>query len=236
MRTDYVDITILLDESGSMLDVASDTIGGVNTLINEQKRQAGKATLSIVKFDDRYTYVYDAIDLQSVPTFSDRDYKPLGTTALLDAVHKAITTTGGRLASMAESERPGKVIFIIITDGFENSSKKHTLEEVRALITQQSETYKWEFVFVGAGVDAFAQGASLGISADYVANVGKTSAGLTTAYGTLGTKLSTSRATFNSTMAFDQTDYNSLDSTISDAHLKNAIKKAYDDGQDGKKP
>lgn len=162
MRDDLADITIVVDRSGSMADIRDDAEGGVNAFIAEQAKAPGDARLTLVQFDDKYEFVHRAVPVKEVPKFV---LNPRGSTALLDAVGRAITETGERLSAMPEADRPRLVAFVIVTDGHENASREFRLDKVRELITQQRDKYQWQFTFLGADDSAFAQGASLGLRA-----------------------------------------------------------------------
>ena len=161
MRTDLTDITMVIDRSGSMESIRTDAEGGINTFIDSQKTEPGEALLTLVQFDTDYEFVHKGAAICSVPKFK---LVPRGSTALLDAVGRAINETGARLAAMEESQRPGLVVFVIVTDGAENSSKEFTREKIREMIEHQQSVYKWQFTFLAANQDAFAEGASLGIA------------------------------------------------------------------------
>lgn len=163
MNNNLSDITILLDRSGSMASIADDTIGGFNKFLQSQKDAPGEAVLSLHQFDHEYLTVIDAKDIKSAKKLDHESYVPRGNTALLDAVGRSVVSTGERLAKMDEKDRPGKVVFVIITDGQENSSKEYTLAKVKEMIKHQRENYKWEFVFLGADQDAFLAGTGLGV-------------------------------------------------------------------------
>lgn len=160
MRTDLTDITMVVDRSGSMSSIKTDAEGGINTFVESQKTATGEALLTLVQFDNEYEFVHSGVPIHSVP-----EYKlvPRGSTALLDAVGRAINETGSRLAAMEESQRPGLVLFVIVTDGAENSSKEFTLEQIRTMIEHQQSVYSWQFTFLAANQDAFAAGRSIGI-------------------------------------------------------------------------
>jgi hypothetical protein len=164
MKKDYTDINIVLDRSGSMESIKSDTIGGFNSFLNEQKKVAGEATITLVQFDDIYEEVYKAIPLSNAPLLNNDTFIPRNTTALLDAIGKTIVQTGNRLAAMSEDNRPEKVIFVILTDGLENASHEYKIEQINRMISHQRDVYKWEFVFLGANQDAIATASQMGIS------------------------------------------------------------------------
>ena len=167
MRTDLTDITMVIDRSGSMDSIRSDAEGGINTFIDSQKSEPGEALLTLVQFDTEYEFIHKGVAIASVPKFK---LVPRGSTALLDAVGRAINETGARLAAMEESQRPGLVVFVIVTDGAENSSKEFTREKIREMIEHQQNVYKWQFTFLAANQDAFAEAASMGIAQAGTAN------------------------------------------------------------------
>ena len=164
MREDLTEIVFLLDRSGSMSGLESDTIGGFNSFVKQQAG-FGETRITTILFDDKYELLHDGANA-SVAVLTEKQYYVRGMTALLDAVGKAITDVGKRLAETAEPDRPGKVIFVITTDGQENSSKEFTYAKVREMITHQQEKYSWEFVFMGANIDVAAEGSRLGIKPD----------------------------------------------------------------------
>ena len=167
MKTDLTDITILIDRSGSMASIRADAEGGINTFVSLQKQEPGEALLTLVQFDTNYEFVHTGLPIGMVPAFT---MIPRGSTALLDAVGRAINETGARLAAMEESKRPALVVFVIVTDGQENSSQQFTRDQIRRQIEIQTDVYKWKFTFLAANQDAFAEAASLGISATGTAN------------------------------------------------------------------
>jgi hypothetical protein len=158
----YTHIAVLLDRSGSMQSIKSDTEGGFDAFIAEQRKHPGRCDVTLAQFDDAYQEVYVAQPLASVPAL---DLRPRGTTALLDAVGRLITTTGERLAAMPEDDRPGAVIVVIMTDGLENASHEFTVDSIKKMITEQTETYGWNFVYLGANQDAISVAAGLGVEA-----------------------------------------------------------------------
>jgi Mg-chelatase subunit ChlD len=167
MKTDLTDITLVVDRSGSMAQVREDAEGGINTFITEQGKEPGQALLTLVQFDTEYEFLHKGAPIQQVPKYK---LVPRGMTALLDAVGQAINETGERLAKMAEEERPGLVIFVVMTDGLENSSKEFTKTQLKNMIERQQNDYNWHFTFLGANQDAFAEAGEMGIGAAGVAN------------------------------------------------------------------
>ena len=166
MRTDLTDITMVIDRSGSMQSIQSDAEGGINSFIEQQKQEPGEANVTLVQFDSEYEFVHSGVPLRQVPAFK---LVPRGSTALLDAVGRAINETGARLAAMDEAQRPGLVVFVIVTDGEENSSREFTRDQIRKMVEHQQSAYKWQFTFLAANQDAFAAGGSMGIAQDGIA-------------------------------------------------------------------
>jgi len=161
------EIVAILDRSGSMHCLTADTIGGFNAFLAEQKKAPGRAKLTLVQFDDQYQIDHDGVDIQSVPDLNRTTYQPRGSTALLDAVGKTIVTVGERLAKTPEEQRPGQVIFLVITDGQENASKEfRDPAKIAEMVRHQTENYQWTFSFMGGGNAAFAQAAHLGFASN----------------------------------------------------------------------
>lgn len=158
------EIVFILDRSGSMAGLESDTIGGFNGFIERQK-QLGETFVTTVLFDDRYDLLWNNTPADKVH-LTDKEYFVRGTTALLDAVGKTILTVGHRLSNTEENNRPEKVIVVITTDGMENASREFTYSKVKELIKHQQEKYQWEFIFMGANIDAVEEAGNLGISED----------------------------------------------------------------------
>ena len=143
----------------------SDTIGGFNAFIEKQEKMEGRTIVTTVLFDDRYEILWNGVDAGKARLTSN-EYYVRGLTALLDAVGKTILDVGNRLAIQDEEERPGKVIFVITTDGLENASRKFSYEKVKELIQHQQEKYSWEFIFLGANIDVAKEADNLGITKD----------------------------------------------------------------------
>lgn len=167
MRTDLTDITLVVDRSGSMARSRRDAEGGVNAFIAEQAGKPGEALLTLVQFDTEYEFLHKGVPISDVPDYT---LHPRGMTALLDAVGRAINETGERLANMDEEDRPGLVIFVVLTDGHENASREFSKADIKEMIEHQQETYGWHFTFLGANQDAFAEAARMGIGPAGVAN------------------------------------------------------------------
>jgi len=157
------EIIFLLDRSGSMGGLESDTIGGFNAFIEKQKEMPGKTIVTTVLFDDRYEILWNGAAIEDIK-LTEKEYFVRGMTALLDAVGKTILDVNNRLLMTEESKRPGKVIFVITTDGMENSSKEFTYKQVKEMIKQRKEKNNWEFIFLGANIDAIKEAGSIGIN------------------------------------------------------------------------
>ncbi len=170
MKSDLTDITLVVDRSGSMQEIRSDAEGGVNAFIEKQAEEPGEALLTLVQFDTEYDFVHKGVPIDQVPKY---ELHPRGATALLDAVGRAINETGERLAKVDEKDRPGLVIFVITTDGRENSSVEFNKVQVKELIRKQQEKYGWHFTFLGADQDAFAEARKMGIDASGAAKFSK---------------------------------------------------------------
>jgi uncharacterized protein with von Willebrand factor type A (vWA) domain len=178
MNQNLTDITLLIDRSGSMSSIRHDMIGGMNVLLDSQRALPGDANLTVAIFDTEYTKVRSATPIRDVASLTAADLVPRGGTALLDAVGRCVVETGDRLGAMPESERPGKVLFIIVTDGLENRSREYGGAKIKEMIKHQSEVYSWDFVYLGANQDAFAVAASMGISSGNALNYTATAAGV----------------------------------------------------------
>lgn len=161
MNINLTDLTLVVDRSGSMQAIREDAEGGINAFIEKQQQEPGEALLTLVQFDTEYEFVHRGVPLQDVPRY---ELQPRGATALLDAVGRAINEAGARLAKMPEEERPGLVAFVVMTDGLENSSQEFTKAEIRKMIEHQQTKYNWQFTFLGADQDAFAEAGEMGMA------------------------------------------------------------------------
>jgi uncharacterized protein YegL len=170
MRQELTEIVAILDKSGSMSSLTDDTIGGYNEFIEEQKQLPGEALLTTVFFNHEYQLLHSGKDIRKVRKITRKDYIAGGNTALLDALGKTINDIGLKLHNTSEENRPAKVIFFIITDGQENSSKEFSQEKIKEMVELQKSTYRWEFIFMGANIDAFSTAGALGISQDRAFN------------------------------------------------------------------
>lgn len=170
MRKNLTEIVFILDRSGSMAGLEGDTIGGFNGMIRKQREEAGEALVSTILFDNESQVLHDRRPLDRVPVMTEKDYYVRGCTALLDAVGEAIRHIANVHKYAREEDRPEKTLFVITTDGMENASRRYTYERVRSLIERQKKEFGWEFLFLGANIDAAREAARFGIHPDKAVN------------------------------------------------------------------
>ncbi len=169
MKHDLTELIFILDRSGSMSGLESDTIGGMNGFLEKQRAEPGQALVTTALFDHETVLLHDRIDLRAVAPLTREDYFVRGSTALLDAIGTTIEKISMAHAHTAEDYRPAHVLFVITTDGYENASRKYSAERVREMISAKKQE-GWEFVFLGANIDAVKTAAHFGIGADRAAN------------------------------------------------------------------
>lgn len=168
---DATHIAVLLDRSGSMSSVKDETISGYNTFVREQKEAGENASLSLVQFDSAgIDIMQEFTPIKAVPDLNGDTFQPRGMTPLLDALGKTIYSTGKSLEAIPEENRPDKIVFVVITDGQENASHEYSKSRIREMIQHQSGVYNWQFVYLGANQDAFAEAGSVGFKRDNVAD------------------------------------------------------------------
>ena len=170
MKKNLTELVFILDRSGSMAGLEQDTIGGFNAMIQRQKNEEGEAFVSTILFDHLTEVIHDRVAVQNVAPMTRKEYYIRGCTALLDAVGKAIHHMGNVHKYAREEDRPAKTLFVITTDGMENASREYTYDRVKAMIQRQKEKYGWEFLFLGANIDAAREAARFGISEEFAAN------------------------------------------------------------------
>ena len=194
MKKNLTELVFILDRSGSMAGLEKDTIGGFNAMIEKQKAETGEAYISTVLFDNYSEVIHDRVALHSVPQLTEKEYYVRGCTALLDAVGGAIHHIGNVHKYAREEDRPEKTLFVITTDGMENASRRYSYEKVRDMITRQKEKYGWEFLFLGANIDAAREAARFGIDADRAADYHADSTGTQVIYETVSETVRNFRA------------------------------------------
>ena len=185
MKKNLTEIVFILDRSGSMAGLEDDTIGGFNAMIEKQRKEAGEALVSTVLFDHETEVIHDRVDIRRIEPITRKEYYVRGSTALLDAVGGAIHHIGNVHKYAREEDRPEKTLFVITTDGMENASHKYSYARLKAMIERQKEKHGWEFLFLGANIDAAREAARFGIGADCAANYHADSKGTNVIYETV---------------------------------------------------
>lgn len=219
MKENYTHVSICLDRSGSMSSMASEVVEGFNKFVEEQKKEEGKATISLAQFDDVYEVVHDFIDIKDMGGIS---LKPRNSTALLDAMGRTLEETRAKVLKMKEADAPSKVIFVFITDGFENASSKYNRKQIFEMIKdlkspERGDQINWEFVFIGANQDAIAEGGSYGIRSKSSMTMYASGDGAKLAFSSLTKGISTYRKMSADTAeyAFDSEDYEAQEKLLS---------------------
>lgn len=167
MKKNVTEVVFILDKSGSMAGLETDTIGGFNGMLNKQKKAEGEAFVTTVLFNHQYELLHDRINVKGISPITERDYEVGGTTALLDAIGFSIQKIVNVQKNTSEAERADQVLFVITTDGMENASREFTSEKIKKMITHQKEKYGWDFMFLGANIDAISTAAQFGIDEDF---------------------------------------------------------------------
>lgn len=192
MNNHLTEIIFLLDRSGSMAGLESDTIGGFNSLVKKQCQEEGETMLTAALFDDQYEVLWNGVDANCT-RLTEKDYYVRGCTALLDAVGKTILDVGHRLSKTKKESRPGKVLFVITTDGMENASQEFPHRKIKEMIQHQEEKYGWEFMFIGANIDAIEEAGNVGISIENAYSFEASSVGVEKMYSMVNEELSIKR-------------------------------------------
>lgn len=193
MKSGLTEIVFILDRSGSMSGLEKTTIGGFNSMLNKQKKVKGGALVTTVLFDGELSVLHDRVDIHQVKPMTKEDYRVRGCTALLDAVGSTIKRINAEQKAMPEDERPEKTMFVITTDGYENSSREYTYEKVKKMITKKQEKKNWEFLFLGANIDAVQMASNIGIRAERATNYRSDNVGTALNYKTLSNALASFR-------------------------------------------
>ena len=194
MRKNLTELVFILDRSGSMSGLEADTIGGFNSLLEKQRKEEGEALVSVLLFDDQMEVLYDRVDIRKIEPMNDKQYYVRGCTALLDAVGGAIHHIGNVHKYAREEDVPEKTLFIITTDGMENASRRYTYDMVRKMVERQKERYHWEFIFLGANIDAISVAGRFGIRANRAVNYEHDAQGVQIQYEALSKTVSCARS------------------------------------------
>lgn len=193
-KKECTELVFILDRSGSMSGLESDTIGGYNSLLVKQKGEPGEALVTTVLFDDRVELLHDRLNLREMVPITDQEYYVRGTTALLDAVGITISKIVNQTRRTPKEEQPKNTLFVITTDGMENASREFSYEQVRKMIEHQKNRYNWEFLFLGANIDATAAAERFGIHEDRAVNYNADHQGTQLNYQVVGDTVSSLRA------------------------------------------
>ncbi len=192
-----VQIVCILDRSGSMRQLAGDTIGGYNAFIEKQRQEKGKAEVTTVLFDDKYEKLIESVDIGKVPELTSKEYYARGMTALLDAVGRTITSVFSKMEEEGICPARRRVLFLIMTDGKENDSKEYDKASVKALVDTATKEYNWNFVFMGANIDSAAEAGAIGIHADHAVNYTHDAEGVRASFDKMSAAASEMRETGN---------------------------------------
>ena len=194
MNTNATELVFILDRSGSMGGLESDTIGGFNSMLSKQQAEPGECRITTVLFDHAYEVLHDRIDIGAVKPITENEYFVRGNTALLDAVGRTINKIGGVQKNTANDYRAGKVLFVITTDGMENASREFSYSMIKSLIERQKSKYGWEFIFLGANIDAVDVADRFGIAGNRAQNFRNDSEGIALNYSVVSRAAASFRA------------------------------------------
>ena len=208
MKQDYTHITVILDRTGSMESIRDDTIGGFNAFLNSQKAEPGTATLTLVQFDsqDPYEVIHRFRPIDEVPELTRETYVPRAGTPLFDALGRGINDLEHSLSELEEGARPSKVVFAVVTDGQEDSSREFRKAQIESMIKEKSERDNWQFVFLSADLAAINDATDVGIHIDSVLLFARNSEGSNAAWRSFAERVSDYRAARRSGVEFDQSD------------------------------
>jgi hypothetical protein len=194
MKDNLTDITFILDRSTSMGAIKPSTISGFNEFLKSQQEAEGDANFSLIQFDSAYEVMYSGININEAVALTDKTFQPRGMTALLDAIGRTIDATGVRLSLLPEKDRPAKVIFVILTDGEENTSQEYSSKKIKEMIKHQTDVYDWDFIFLAANQDAITAGGAMGFEAGNSMTFAANVVGSTALYSSVGDKMSLYRS------------------------------------------
>lgn len=191
MKNNLTEVVFILDRSGSMSGLEDDTIGGFNTMLKKQREEDGDANVTTVLFDDEIEMLHKRVDIKEIKNITSKDYYVRGCTALLDAIGYSINFM---INVQKKEERAKNVLFIITTDGYENASKEYSYEKIKKMITYEKERYNWQFLFLGANIDAISTARNFGISEEFASNYVSDEVGTQITYEVMNSAISTCRA------------------------------------------
>ena len=200
MKKDYTSIVLLLDRSGSMQTIRNDVIGGVNSFVEKQAHLPGTADLTLIQFDDKYEVNFINKPLKNVLKLNEDAFVPRGMTALLDAIGRGINDLGHKLAKQPENKRPERVIFVIFSDGQENTSFEFTYEKISEMIKHQRDKYNWQFIYLGANLDAVKEASRFGILKNNAMTYSASTIGTQSAYSAVSDLVGSMRCSSVSSM------------------------------------
>jgi hypothetical protein len=220
MKQNYTEILVVLDRSGSMASIKNDTIGGFNRFLEDQQKVPGEAKITLAQFDEHYEVVLNAVPVKDAKPLNDTTYVPRGSTALYGAIGRTIDEAGRRFAAMPESERPEKVVVLIITDGQENAShgqewsKQYAASKIKEMVEHQSNAYKWQFVYIGANQDAVMNAQGIGIQSANALNYTSNSVGTQALYASVTDNLRSYRMATKKDMSWEAKDRQEQDAAL----------------------
>ena len=194
MKKGLTELVFILDRSGSMGGLETDTIGGFNSMIKKQREEEGEANVTTILFDDTYQVLHDGVDIKDVKDMTSDDYYVCGSTALLDAIGTTIKSVNKKQKELPEEEKAEKVIFVITTDGCENASCHYDRDKIKKMIEKKQTKKNWQFMFLGANMDAVSEAGRIGIRANRAVTYANDSVGVRTNYAAVGGTISAMRA------------------------------------------
>ena len=207
-KSDITHIAVILDRTGSMESIRDDTIGGFNAFLNEQKKQEGSATLTLVQFDsqDPYEIIHKFEPIQDVPELTRETYVPRASTPLLDAMGRGINDLEHSISKLEEAAKPSQVVMVIITDGKENASREFKKAQVEKMIKEKQEKSDWQFVFLSADLEAIGEALSAGVAPAAAMAFDKTRKGTAAAWSSMSSRIADYRSKRSESVAFTEED------------------------------
>lgn len=206
MDKNLSELVFILDMSGSMGPLRNDTIGGYNTLLEEQRKQEGEANITTIVFNRDYVLLHDRDDIKNVKDLTPQDYCPCGGTAMLDAVGIAIDSLKHRIEAMPEGKKPGNVVVTIVTDGYENCSKEYNWGQIQSMIKEQREQHDWLFTFIGANIDTMKVSQKMGIDPRLAKKYTASKEGTESVYGAVSKSMNYSRGAVRNNVSYNRRD------------------------------